>query len=47
MFERDILQEMKKWREKDSRKPLILRGGRQVGKTTVHVAQLRYSQGVN
>jgi predicted AAA+ superfamily ATPase len=35
MFERDILLEMKKWREKDTRKPLILRGARQVGKTTV------------
>jgi len=35
MFQRDILQEMKKWREKDTRKPLIIRGARQVGKTTV------------
>lgn len=35
MFPRDILQEMKKWRVKDTRKPLIIRGARQVGKTTV------------
>lgn len=35
MFERDILLELKKWRAKDSRKPLIIRGARQVGKTTV------------
>lgn len=35
MFERDILFELKKWRVKSSRKPLIIRGARQVGKTTV------------
>src|SRR5688500_16397230 len=35
MFERNILQELKKWRVKDTRKPLIIRGARQVGKTTV------------
>ncbi|GAC1705301.1 MAG: hypothetical protein NVS9B7_09870 [Flavisolibacter sp.] len=35
MFERHILQELKKWRVKDARKPLIIRGARQVGKTTV------------
>ena len=35
MFQRDILQELKKWRQKDARKPLIIRGARQVGKTTV------------
>lgn len=35
MFQRDILQELKKWRIKDTRKPLIIRGARQVGKTTV------------
>lgn len=35
MFERHILQELKKWRAKDTRKPLIIRGARQVGKTTV------------
>jgi len=35
MFQRDILLELQKWRIKDSRKPLIIRGARQVGKTTV------------
>ncbi len=35
MFERHILQELKKWRVMDARKPLIIRGARQVGKTTV------------
>lgn len=35
MFERHILQELKKWRTKNARKPLIIRGARQVGKTTV------------
>ncbi len=35
MFERHILMELKKWRVKDARKPLIIRGARQVGKTTV------------
>lgn len=35
MFQRAILQEFKKWRAASSRKPLIIRGARQVGKTTV------------
>lgn len=35
MFKRDILAELKKWRVKSTRKPLIIRGARQVGKTTV------------
>jgi predicted AAA+ superfamily ATPase len=34
MFNRDITKELKKWAEKSGRKPLILRGARQVGKTT-------------
>ena len=34
MFNRDINSELKKWAAKPSRKPLILRGARQVGKTT-------------
>ena len=34
MFDRDIVKELKKWAEKPNRKPLILRGARQVGKTT-------------
>ena len=34
MFFRTVLTELKKWSEKPDRKPLILRGARQVGKTT-------------
>ncbi len=35
MFKRTILQELEKWVEKKNRKPLVIRGARQVGKTTV------------
>ena len=35
MFERFIIQELKRWKTSLHRKPLILRGARQVGKTTV------------
>jgi uncharacterized protein len=35
MFKRNIIEELIRWKEKDDRKPLILRGVRQVGKTTV------------
>ena len=35
MFPRSILSELRKWAQKEERKPLILRGARQVGKTTV------------
>jgi uncharacterized protein len=35
MFNRRILQELEKWSQKTSRKPLVIRGARQVGKTTV------------
>lgn len=34
MFKRDILQELENWAEKPNRKPLVLSGARQVGKTT-------------
>jgi hypothetical protein len=34
MFSRDILKEFQKWAAKNDRKPLVLRGARQVGKTT-------------
>jgi predicted AAA+ superfamily ATPase len=34
MFKRDILKKLSSWRGKKDRKPLILRGARQVGKTT-------------
>lgn len=35
MFVRNIESELKKWSLRDDRKPLVLRGARQVGKTTV------------
>jgi len=35
MFQRAALENLKKWAEKPKRKPLILRGARQVGKTTL------------
>jgi predicted AAA+ superfamily ATPase len=34
MFKRTILTELTHWLKKKNRKPLILRGARQVGKTT-------------
>ena len=35
MFRRNLLKELKSWREDPHRKPLVLRGARQTGKTTV------------
>ncbi|NQX39052.1 hypothetical protein SAMN05421820_102587 [Pedobacter steynii] len=35
MFKRDIIDELIKWKNNPGRKPLLLRGARQVGKTTV------------
>lgn len=35
MFTRDILPALEKWRKQPTRKPLVLRGARQVGKTTL------------
>lgn len=35
MIERQIINELRKWRLRRNRKPLILRGARQVGKTTI------------
>jgi predicted AAA+ superfamily ATPase len=34
MFKREILVELGKWKRKQFRKPLVIRGARQVGKTT-------------
>jgi len=34
MFKREILDELGKWKNKEFRKPLVIRGARQVGKTT-------------
>ncbi|HNR74453.1 MAG TPA: AAA family ATPase [Cyclobacteriaceae bacterium] len=35
MFHRDILKELEKWAKSKKKKPLVIRGARQVGKTTV------------
>ncbi len=35
MFERELLSKLRSWRDKSHRKPLVLRGARQVGKTTL------------
>lgn len=35
MIYRHILERLKEWRNSETRKPLVLRGARQVGKTTV------------
>ena len=35
MFQREIIEELQKWHQKGARKPLVIRGARQVGKTTV------------
>ena len=35
MFKRTILTELENWAKKKNRKPLVIRGARQVGKTTV------------
>lgn len=34
MFKRNIIEELVKWKDKQFRKPLVIRGARQVGKTT-------------
>jgi hypothetical protein len=35
MFNREVVKELVKWVNKQNRKPLVIRGARQVGKTTV------------
>lgn len=35
MFERNALVELRQWADNERRKPLIIRGSRQVGKTTL------------
>ncbi len=35
MFKRNVIGELEEWRTKSDRKPLVLRGARQVGKTTL------------
>lgn len=35
MFNRELIEQLRKWRDNATRKPLVLRGARQVGKTTL------------
>lgn len=35
MFKRELLNELEKWRLNEPRKPLVIRGARQVGETTL------------
>ncbi|MDE6298364.1 MAG: AAA family ATPase [Muribaculaceae bacterium] len=35
MIERNLLATLNKWAAKERRKPLVIRGARQVGKTTL------------
>ncbi len=45
MFKRDILKKLSIWAQKNDRKPLILRGARQVGKTTaIHLFSKQFDQ---
>lgn len=45
MYNRSILTELEKWHNRTNRKPLILRGARQVGKTTaVNLFATRFKQ---
>jgi predicted AAA+ superfamily ATPase len=45
MFKRDILQELSRWKDKSFRKPLVIRGARQVGKTTaIHLFSKQFDQ---
>lgn len=45
MFKREILLELNKWKDKTFRKPLVIRGARQVGKTTaIHLFSKQFDQ---
>ena len=35
MFVRDLIYDLRRWKDNSRRKPLVLRGARQVGKTTL------------
>jgi len=48
MHNRNILSELLQWKDTDTRKPLLLRGARQVGKTTiVEMFSKNYEQFIN
>src|SRR5574344_2141271 len=34
-IQRDIIEQLKKWRDKEVRKPILLKGARQTGKTWI------------
>jgi uncharacterized protein len=45
MFDREIIEELDRWAKRSNRKPLILRGARQVGKTTaVEIFSKKFEQ---
>jgi len=45
MFQRDILKNLNAWKEKKNRKPLVLRGARQTGKTSaVNMFAMNFDQ---
>lgn len=45
MFQRELLHNLKLWASKDNRKPLVIRGARQVGKTTlIHEFSQQFEQ---
>ena len=49
-FKRNILLELEEWRKRTNRKPLVIRGARQVGKTTVvrqFASQFKYFISLN
>ncbi|MBQ1724570.1 MAG: AAA family ATPase, partial [Muribaculaceae bacterium] len=35
MFERQLIHQLRKWSQKSNHKPLVIRGARQVGKSTL------------
>lgn len=37
ILERDILQQLAAWKTKENRKPLIVQGARQIGKTWARI----------
>ena len=42
MFERDLITQMRQWSRRSPHKPLVIRGARQVGKSTL-VREIRPS----
>lgn len=45
MIERRVIKELERWSQKKNRKPLVMRGARQVGKTTaIHLFARKFKQ---